>query len=608
MTKKTVLLSSDYNPFSDYKLANQSDELVLSEFSANKQFWSLFNDQHEIVVGTRGCGKSTLLRMMRYSMLRRVNIPRAKDLVGKKDFVCFYIALHLEYITSIQKEGVSEDEKAKRFYFFVSCKLALSILGELKSMLEDAYPGNDPETILTRDKAEYRLTRKIDEMWGINPDRTVIQLSTLYDKVNKMFHQEKDMDKVPNVFVSSMGGVLASISKTICDELNYKSQPTWIVCIDEVEFTDESQQKCINTAVRSDTCRIVYKIATLHYYYKTHITRNNISVSPDGQDIKFRSVDLSWNDEDFTILTNNIVKSRLERIGVTQIMELEKFLCIQNLDRPEDYYELTSKKKRSNIKDEILQHVPNETRVHYILKTDQERKKPLTDKLAPVYMVREMRRLAKRGHSKVAWFVGASMVRRISQGNPRIFIQLMYQIFETASKKTTVSTPVSFEKQFDAVTSYVQDFCDQTVVLKGVGKRAANALENISTYIELKVHREKLGNAGISFQFSLSQEDFEEQMNWIKEAIAFSRLTVDNQSVLSPLTPKTSFMLVNPYAVKYWLPMQRKTSPPYRITKKVLDGKAIKTSTSSKQKRPLSDEEIHGQISMFEFQENEGKQ
>jgi len=605
MAESNIKLSSEYNPFSDHKLANQSDDVVSSEFSANKLFWSLFNDQHEIVVGTRGCGKSTLLKMMRYSMLRRIEMPRAKEHIEKRDFVCFFIALHLEYITSIQAIDVSDEEKAKRFYFFASCKLALSILIELESMLEDAYPGDDSDSKLSRDKAEYRLAKRIDEMWGIDPDRVVLQLSTLYDKVLKMFFQEKQMDEVPNVFTYSIGGVLASISKIICEELNYKSQPTWIVCIDEAEFTDKFQQTCINTAVRSDTCRIVYKITSMHYYYKTHDTRKSISNSPDNQDVRFKNVDIPWNDEDFTNLTNDIIRCRLERIGVSQITKLEQLLRIQKNDKPEDYYELVSKKKRSDISAEILVHVPDGTREHYRFKSDEETRKPLTDKLAPVYMIREMRRISGIGNTKVAWFVGAEMIRRISQGNPRIFIQLMHKIFDVATNGSIVSTPISFEKQYDAVIAYTKNFCEQTVALRGVGQKAANALENISKHIESKVHREKLGNAGISFQFSLSQEDFNQQLAWIQEAIAFSRLTICNQSVSSPLTPKTSFMLANPYAVRYWLPMERKISPPYKITKKILDGSIFTTPNSKKKRFYLYDEEVRGQTTLFLSQHSE---
>ena len=63
------------NPFSDSQARNYSDNKLSSEFYPISQFWTLFNDQHEILLGTRGCGKTFLLKMMRYSMLKRFDDP-----------------------------------------------------------------------------------------------------------------------------------------------------------------------------------------------------------------------------------------------------------------------------------------------------------------------------------------------------------------------------------------------------------------------------------------------------------------------------------------------------------------------------------------------------
>ena len=72
--------STQQNPFSDSQARNFSDTKLLNEFFPISNYWSLFNDQHEILLGTRGSGKTFLLKMMRYSILKRIEDQRAKQL------------------------------------------------------------------------------------------------------------------------------------------------------------------------------------------------------------------------------------------------------------------------------------------------------------------------------------------------------------------------------------------------------------------------------------------------------------------------------------------------------------------------------------------------
>ena len=46
------------NPFSDSQARNFSDAKLISEFCPVSNYWSLFNDQHEVLLGTRGSGKT----------------------------------------------------------------------------------------------------------------------------------------------------------------------------------------------------------------------------------------------------------------------------------------------------------------------------------------------------------------------------------------------------------------------------------------------------------------------------------------------------------------------------------------------------------------------
>ena len=71
------------NPFSDSQARNFSDTKIIGEFCPVSNYWSLFNDQHEILLGTRGSGKTFLLKMMRYSMLKRIDNDQAREIAQK---------------------------------------------------------------------------------------------------------------------------------------------------------------------------------------------------------------------------------------------------------------------------------------------------------------------------------------------------------------------------------------------------------------------------------------------------------------------------------------------------------------------------------------------
>ena len=105
------------NPFSDNQARNFSDIKVISEFYPISKFWTLFNDQHEILLGTRGSGKTFLLKMMRYSMLKKIEDPKAQKLVADKEFIAIYVPMHLELM-------IQTYQRMSRLLFFSSDSIA----------------------------------------------------------------------------------------------------------------------------------------------------------------------------------------------------------------------------------------------------------------------------------------------------------------------------------------------------------------------------------------------------------------------------------------------------------------------------------------------------
>lgn len=590
--KKQAIMDVAGNPFSDSQARNYSDKRVVTEFCPIAQFWSLFNDQHEILIGTRGCGKTILLKMMRYSMLNKLSDPRAQRLVKEKKYIAFYVPLHLEFIKKLSNSELSLDEKISWFRFSFNCALAQSVILEFSELLKDIYLDD-----LERVKAEYQLSQIIDQIWGIDSTFPVYQLSKVREKVVKLFYSTNpfraNILDVPNPFILSFGSVLSAISSSVCDVFNIS--PTWILCVDEAEFVDECYQRCINTAFRSDTDRIAIKMATLYYYHTTKKTLDDNIEVMDGQDFKYTIIDMKYDSTDFINVTDCIVRTRFCSENIS-IETLDGFVETLQGDSYLDYYTKEVGEEEAtatNIQDQILCQISEKSKTHNAGKSYDELRKPVFDKLAPIFYLREVYK--KRGGRYIpGWYAGATMVRRIAQGNPRIFIRIMNELYNTAVGKRL---PLDLKHQHNTIENFARSFCKETETLEGVGPEAKAHLEYISDIIHLQTHGSILISSGLSFMIK-ENNNLENHLSWIKKSIAFSRLMVDADSLKTDITHESKFQLANLYAVQYWLPMRAKTPIKINLHEDVPLTYKITKQTIKKTKSSHQDV-ISGQLSLF---------
>src|SRR5438876_7799720 len=127
------------NPFRESQARSGSAAEIISEFFPTSTFWSLFNHQHEILLGTRGSGKTYLLRMMSYSLLRRFKHPAARKHIKNASFVGFYVPLHLEFLASLAGKQCPDENRLGYFQFAFNCAAAKALLTEVKFLLEDRF-------------------------------------------------------------------------------------------------------------------------------------------------------------------------------------------------------------------------------------------------------------------------------------------------------------------------------------------------------------------------------------------------------------------------------------------------------------------------------------
>lgn len=550
--------TTQQNPFSDSQARNFSDTKIINEFCPISNFWSLFNDQHEVLLGTRGSGKTFLLKMMRYSMLKHIEDPKAKQLSTEKKFIALYVPMYLEFVTHLTNSKVSEEVQIKSFQFAFNCLLAQSLLVELKEIISE-----EPNKIEWA-KTNLKLSMDLNSIWFNDDANDVSDLFSLNVKLKKLFYtfdvNSDSNDDIPPVFKRQIGSSLLAVKEVVSKHIGLTEDPTWIICIDEAEFLSEAMQKCINSIFRSDSNRIALKVATLPYYHRTLVTLNPaISVS-SGNDFSYRVVDMKYTDDDFINLTNSLTTHRLKsRFNDTlDISQLEDFLGKYGNDKQIDYYREEVGEELSSydrIVSDIIENFSAKRKQNASSYTNK--RKTIYDKFTPIFYVREMYKLSKQGNRVPGWYAGSQMVRKISQGNPRAFIQIMNNLFEKARKNEL--TP---KVQHGVLMNYVNSFCESTQALENNGPIMFRQLENISNELHKHVHRNALISAGCNFSLSFDKdESFDNAQNWLQQAVAYSRITVDEDTLKNGIKTDTEFVLSNTYAAKYWLPMRSDISP-----------------------------------------------
>lgn len=543
------------NPFSDNQARNFSDEKISREFFPVSSFWSLFNDQHEILIGSRGSGKTFLLKMMRRSMLKRIDSPEANNIVSEKKYLSLYVPMHLEFIGYIATPDLSPEQKQLSFLIAFNCLLAQSLLNEVNSILQDF----DEEE---RVKKTISISSYLNKVW-LNNNNNDININYLVSNIDSLYYSIGDnhsMDNIPNSFKKQLCAPLLAAKHKIEEVLELNNDPTWIICIDEAEFLDEEMQKIINSVFRSDSNKIAIKMATLPYRHTTLETiKPSIFVS-NGNDFSYKVIDMSYDSLDFINLTNKLcshrIKSRIDD-GIC-IDTLEDFVGKVGNDDLIDYYRLDAGEESSSY-DAIMNNIINSFSDKRRLNAPKysNPRKTIYDKYAPIWFLRDIYAISKKGNNKASWYAGANNIRKVAQGNPRSYIKIMYDLFEMARKRSSFSQ----KSQHEVLYRFAVNTCEATKALGQTGPIIYHNLDLISSCIHSKVHNGNLVAIGSSFRFS-DNKYIEKSETWLKEAIAHSRVIVSENEMIdfSLISHGTSLSLANIWAVAYWLPM-RKDNP-----------------------------------------------
>lgn len=578
------------NPFSDIQPRSFSDKKIYQEFYPISLYWTLFNDQHEVLLGSRGSGKTFLLKMMRYSMLKKIDHPRAKQLVDDKTFIAMYVPLRVEFLTPIMCSSLSDEDKLVHFQEGFNCLLCEALIVELQSLLDEI------EDYSVKADKEIIIVTELEELW-FGTSSGISELYELSDRVMKYYSKVRwssvPQEKEFSVFKKQICFPLILARRMLSRVLELDNEPTWIVCVDEAECLSEMMQKCINTFFRSDSNRVAIKLAALPYYHVTLDTllEGDIDVS-DGNDFNYRVVNLQFDGKDFIGLTNSLCKHRLyDRFSKEHICNsVEEFVGVIGSDDYIDYFKESvgaEAATKENILIGIKKYVSHKRSASSEFYRNAQ--KALYDRFALSYYLRVVRNMGEHQGNRVpGWYAGAKNIRRVSQGNPRMFIQIMSALFEQA--KTRKLTP---KVQHKVIFKYAKSICEATKSLGGEGPDAYSNLHIIADTLQKKIHEGCLLPGGNVFTINCNSEDnFKKALPWLKRCIAYSRVIVDEKTIIRGITSKTRFTISNAYAIAYWIPMHSDDCVEIKLLDVPSEDRGEQKISSKRNNRQMTIEEV----------------
>ena len=569
---------SGANPFRESQARTFGDEKIVNEFYPTSLYWSLFNEQHEILLGTRGSGKTALLRMLQYSLLKRLQNIEAQRIVAEKRFIGFYVPLHLEFLDTLQRKDASIGEKIQYFHFAFNCAAAIKLMEQISELLNDCIPIGDQ-----RIRVESKIVDYLSAIWFPSSKVEANSIDDLKWTINVIYNTcdfptTFRLDQT-NTFSRPLLTPIVAVLPKVTGDLGLDTNKTnWVICIDEAEFLQEPFLKSINTFLRSEKRPLIVKMATLPFKHTTCDTLiDGVYIEPNGSDFNYRKLDMEWDSDDFKGVTDQLCRVRLANCGIyDDNLTLESFLGVEGRDDDLiDYYKLEMGMDEASseiILNGILESLSNKRRSHYpsVQKEPQKVNRPLLHRFSPVYFMRRMKIEESKGNRTVGWFAGAKVFRRIADGNPRRFIQIMNDVVEKARQAEL--TPKNQHRILAEFAKRSHDTCEALPVY---GLSAAKIIEQIGGLLENRVHGEPMMDGGCNFYLDHKLIDNQLIRDSIELAIAYSYIFTDEDTLFSKIKDASILRLAYMYAVYYWLPMRKGDPPIIRDKHDLLESRSL---------------------------------
>ena len=179
-------------------------------------------------------------------------------------------------------------------------------------------------------------------------------------------------------------------------------------------------------------------------------------------------------------------------------------------------------------------------------------KRPYLNRFSPVYFTRKMKSLNSQGARIAAWFAGAKTVRRIADGNPRRFFQLMNELVEKARQDSL--TP---RNQHRILTSFCKRYFEDLAGYPDYGPFLSILIEKLGGLLSERVHGKWMVDGGSAFSVDVKLVDDPLFLKALAFSIAYSLVITDQRTFCGKLTTSSDLRISYVLSVYFWLPLRR---------------------------------------------------
>lgn len=494
-------------------------------FIPTRLFWELLSVGHCILLGARGQGKTALFRMLAFeglSALARTS-SAIKQIVDSDKFIGIYFPTQLEWVQSLSLHVSNKSiDASKAFVWKLNHSICVAFLQTAKAYIQYHMTAS-AEAIMQ----EQKFCRELSDVWKLG--QTEFTIDSVLKKLKRVGYEwqvntsaslmgdYKWIGKSSCIYkeafsVFSLGELkpLQVGIEVLAEVMNISSDANWLLCIDEAEYMTKDQQKVLNSLMRLTPGKLFLKVATMPFSHYTLDTDNPAAPVVPGHDFEYYNMEDGWgissiNDIGHTrlgeldserlefgnLLFRKVIKRYISDNDASKY-SLEKFFgSCDLLDRQKE----TDWTADSHNMQLLRKYATSEliARAEKIQnKRDSEKfMDEVGRKIRGALVLRENSDICK-GNSKSDVYSGASMIVKCADGNPRMLIRILSNMF--AACKDFGKHPMKRKDQERVLTALAKNFLNQIRSYQNVGLMLHENVKTAGCYMRKELYQKPLAS------------------------------------------------------------------------------------------------------------------
>lgn len=543
---------------------NLTMQQLSSTFIPTSMFARLLSRKHHILLGARGQGKTALFRMLAFeglSALAQVD-DGIKQIVDSKRFIGMYLPTKLEWVQSLSLQtgdgGISPSDA---FTWKLNLSSCLAFLQTARACL-DYYVKLCDERILL----ERALCKKVSREWKLGVDcGTFGEVDRRLKKIGyewqvsismKMICAEHSFDRE---YEQAFGAFLTKSfipvrrgMDLLSEILGFSAETAWLVCIDEAEYMTTEHQKIINSFMRVAPENLFLKIATMpfsHYTLETdqpaapvsschdfeylHMEEGLIDLEGEhvqsaGADDDLYEGELKFGDQLLQKVIQEYYKGRISADATLQTM-FGKSRLLDGVKKTDwGPSSVNMKLLRQHASPALLARAEKLLKEASRTKFQNEIGRKVREALLLVDEVGKC-----TGNKKLEIFSGAKMIVRCADGNPRLMIRILNNIF-AGDVADTKKGKIEPKKQNEILYVLAKNMLNQIRSIQGVGPSLFNDVMKIGACLKNELHGKPLTSDPVfSIRIKEPRPDDIKMREMIQSAIKYGVLKPNDSTKIN---------------------------------------------------------------------------